>query len=71
MIDKLTSVFIRVFFAVALLLLLISVGDRFIGLFGWKLAWFYEPGRLLEFSAIMMLFVVGLLLRQIREQLKK
>jgi hypothetical protein len=71
MIDKLTSLFSRVFFAVSLLLLTLAVWDKFIGLFGWKLAWYYEPSRLLEFSAIMMLFVVGLLLRQIREQLRK
>ncbi|NIR51520.1 MAG: hypothetical protein GWN55_11855 [Phycisphaerae bacterium] len=71
MIDKLTSIFSRVFFAVALLLLLFGVLDRVLGLFGWTLAWYHEPGRVLEFSGIMMTFVIGLLLRQIREELRK
>ncbi len=71
MIDKLTSIFSRVFFSVALLLLLLGVLDRIIGLFGWTLAWYHEAGRVLEFSGIMMIFVIGLLLRQIRDELKQ
>ena len=66
-----TSTFSRVFFSVALLLLLLGILDRILGFFGWTLAWNYESGRVLEFSGIMMIFVIGLLLRQIRDELKQ
>lgn len=72
MIDKLTSIFCRIFFAIALVLLLIAIWDKFIGLFGWTISWItYTPGRMLELSAMLMIFVIALLLRQIREGLKK
>jgi hypothetical protein len=31
----------------------------------------YEPSRLFELSALLMIFVIALLLREMREQLKK
>jgi len=71
MIDKLTSIFSRFCFAIALLMLLLALWDAFIGLFGWSLSWYYNPGRILEYSGILMIFVIGLTLRQIREELKK
>jgi hypothetical protein len=71
MIDKLISFFNRLFFTVACVLLFIAIWDRMLQLFGWTIDWSYEPGRVLEFSAIMMIFVIALILRQIREQLKK
>jgi len=71
MIDKLTSIFCRLFFAIGLLLLFIALVDKFLRLFGWTLSWItYTPGRFLEFSAMLMTFVIALLLRQIREELK-
>lgn len=71
MINKLTSIFCRLFFIVTLLLVFISLWDRFIRLFGWSLSWVtYTPGRVLEFSAMLMTVVIALLLRQIREELK-
>jgi len=72
MIDKLTSIICRLFFAIALFLLFISLWDKFLRLFGWAMTWLpYEPGRLFELSALLMIFVIALLLREIREQLKK
>ena len=72
MIDKLTSILSRLFFAVAFALLLIAVLDRVLNIFGWYLTWtHYRAGRLFEFSAMLMIFVIVLLLRQIRERLKK
>ena len=70
MVDKLTSIFSRVFFLISLLLFLIAASDRFLRLFGWSWSWIgYAPGRLFELSAMFMIFVVVLLLRQIRERL--
>jgi len=73
MIDKLTSTVCRIFFAVALLMLFIALWGKFVGLFGWTIPCltYYTPGRILELSAIMMIFVIALLLRQIREGIKK
>ena len=72
MLNTLTSIFCRVSFAVTLLLLFIAIWDRFLRMFGWTISWVtYSPGRILEFSAMLMTVVIALLLRQIREELKK
>ena len=71
MADKLTSIFCRLFFAIALILVFVAVLDRVLRFFGWTLTFFtYQPGRIFEFSGIFMIFVVALLLRQIRDRLK-
>ena len=71
MVDKLTSILSRLFFLVALLLLIFAVVDWFLRLFGWTFSWLtYQPGRLFEFAAMLMICVVVLLLRQIRESLR-
>ena len=72
MIDKAISLLCRIFFVVALVLLIIAVWDRILMFFGWTLTFLtYHPGRLLELSALLMIFVIALLLRQIREILQK
>ena len=72
MIDKLTSIFSRIFFAIAVVLLAAAVLERVVRLFEPFTKWFgYDPGRLFEFSGIFLLFVITLLLRQIRELLNK
>ena len=72
MINTLTSIFCRIFFIISLFLLFIALWDKFIRLFGWAMTWLpYEPGRLFELSALLMIFVIAMLLREIREQLKK
>ena len=66
------SLFSRVFFIVAFVLLALAVLDWVIRLFGYTFAWVpYQPGRLSEFAAIMMIFVIAILLRQIRDRLKQ
>ena len=72
MIEKFISPLSRIFFFFALFLAALAVWDRIIRIFGWTLSWVpYQPGRLLEISAILVIFVMALLLRQIREELKK
>ena len=69
--DRHYSFVSRLLFAVASILLLVALVDWFIGWFGYHLTWVpYEPGRLLEFSAILVIFVIALLLRQIRDTLR-
>jgi len=68
MFGKLISLFSRFLFLFALLLLLLAVLDRIIRLFGWTFSWIpYEPSRLLEIAATLIVFVLALLLRQIRD----
>ena len=72
MIDKLTSFLSRLFFFVAFVLLIIAIVDWFLRLYGWTFSWIpYQPGRIFEFSAILMIVVIVLLLRQIREAVRK
>lgn len=66
--DVLTSFLNRVFFAAAFILLAIAVVDRVLTWFGYTiLGSSYTAGRMLEFAAIMLLFVMALLLRQTRD----
>jgi hypothetical protein len=70
--DRLTSFLNRVFFTVAFVFLALAVLDRFVSFFGYTiLGRMYTAGRLLEFAAIMLLFVMALLLRQTRDALQR
>lgn len=72
MIDKLTSILSRIFLAAAFIILLLAIINKILNAFGWLMTWpDYEAGRLFEFSAMLMIFVIVLLLRQIRERLGK
>jgi hypothetical protein len=69
--DSHYSLISRLLFIVAALLLVIAVFNWVIGLFGYYLTWVqYTSGRLLEFAAILIIFVIALLLRQIRDTLR-
>ncbi|MBD3258320.1 hypothetical protein GF377_07790 [candidate division GN15 bacterium] len=69
--SRTISFFNRLFFSVAVILFIVAVIDWVMRLFGYTLSFLpYTPGRLFEFAAIMMVFVMVALLRQIRDQLK-
>ncbi len=68
--DKYASLFSRVFFGVSMLLLVVAVLEKVVNLAGYTLTRSYQPQRLLELAATMMVFVIALLLRQVREVLK-
>ena len=72
MIDRLTSFICRIFFIIALVLLGLAVWDKIIGYYGLTISFVggIGPARLLELAVTLMVFVIGLLLRQIREGLK-
>ncbi len=71
-IAKLNSLVSRLFFATALVLLAISVLKKAASLMGHTiLGGYYTAGRLFELSTLLVIFVIALLLRQIREELKK
>ena len=72
MIDKLSHYFCRILFGFSIALLAVAVLERALGTLGWTLSFIaFEPGRLLEISAILIIFVIALLLRQIRENTNK
>lgn len=58
----------RILFTAAALLFAIAVAEKVVNAAGYTLiGQAYAPGRLLEFAGIMVLFVIGLLLREIRD----
>ena len=66
--EMLTSVICRVLFVGAFLLAGLAVWEKLANFAGYTvLQGSFAPGRLLEFSAIALLFVVALLLREIRD----
>ena len=66
------SFFSRLMFVVALLLFALAVVEKIANLNGQTLSFIqYEPGRLLEFSGIILLFVITVTLRRIRKSLGK
>jgi hypothetical protein len=70
--QQTTSTVSRLFFAVSFLLLGLAVLEKMANLFGYTiLRETYGPARLLEFAVILLVFVVALLLRQIREELRR
>ena len=70
-IDKISSVIARLFFAGALLLLALAVWERFANAVGYTvIRGAFTASRLIELAVILVIFVIALLLRQIREGLK-
>jgi len=72
MIDKTLTLAYRGCFMAALLLLAIGCWDWIIRLFGWTLSWVpYTPGKVIQGATMLMIFVIALLLRQLRQEVKK
>lgn len=69
--EKMFSVVSRVFFFVAFGLLGLALFEAVANVFNYTvLRGAYSKGRVVEFAAVLLVFVVTLLLRQIREALK-
>ncbi len=72
MIDKLIIIAYRVMFVLAIIVTGMAVWDKIIMQFGYRLSWVpYGPAKMLEISSILVLFIIALLLRQIRDILQK
>ena len=70
-VDRLSGIVSRLLFAGAFLLLALAVLERISYEFGYTiLRGTFTGGRLLEIAAVILIFVIALLLRQIREALK-
>ena len=70
-IDKLSSYVSRVFCAVSLVVFLCAVIEGLAMRLNFRFWVGYEPGRLVEFAAMLLIPVMTVLLRQIREELRK
>jgi hypothetical protein len=71
-VDNLSSLVSRLFFTIAFVLLGLAVLEKALNLGGYTLSWARtDPSRLLEFATIMLVFVMTLLLREIREKLRR
>ena len=64
--TRLTSIVCRFFFIGAFLLAGLAVWEKLANLLGLTLLRVYSPWRLLEFSVVVLLFVIALQLREIR-----
>jgi hypothetical protein len=70
--EKLYRIIYRAFLLISFLLLSLAVLERGLLSFGYTLSFVsYGPGKLLEYAGIFALFTAVLLLRQIRDRLKK
>jgi hypothetical protein len=69
-IEKLSSLVSRVFFVGAFGLMGIAILEKGSKAFGSGFTW-VDPSRLLDFGTILMVFVMALLLREIRDLLRK
>jgi hypothetical protein len=71
--EKVLTGAMRLLFIIAFGLLAIAVSEVFANAFGYTitLPGNYSAGRLLEFAIVCLVFVVTLLLRQIRNQLNR
>ena len=66
--ESLASICNRLFFIGAFALFAIAMLEKLTNVLGYTIiGQSYSPGRLFEFAAIMLLFVITLLLRNIRE----
>ena len=70
--TKITSLVCRLFFVAAFMLLALAVCEKLLLFFGASIfQGAYTAGRLVEFAALLVVFVIAFLLRQIRDELKK
>ena len=70
--EQLNSIVCRIFFFGSFLLLGIAALEWVLNRLGYTVlqAINYTPARLLEFTTILLMFVLAILLRQIREEVK-
>ena len=70
--DKHASIISRIFVFAAFALIVVAVIEFVVNFFGYTLLHQqYRPGRLIEIAAALTVIVIALLLRQIREELRK
>jgi hypothetical protein len=69
--EKLVSLLSRLFFLGAFVLLALALIERIANVSGYTILQVYKGGRLLEFAVVLLVFVIAVQLREIKEELKK
>jgi hypothetical protein len=69
--EKLVSAASRLFFLGAFVLLGLALIERIANAFGYTILQVYGGGRLLEFAVVLLVFVIAMQLREMREELKR
>jgi len=69
--EKLVSVVSRLFFAGAFLLLGVALIERIANATGYTILQVYRGGRLLDIAVVLLVFVIAVQLREMKEELKK
>lgn len=69
--EKLLSFTCRVFFAGAFVLFALAIIERLANASGYTVLQSYRGGRILEFAAILLIFVIAIQLREMRELLRR
>ncbi len=64
--NGIVSIFSRVFFVLAFLLAGLALWEKLANLMSMTLLRGYAPSRLLEFAAVILLFVIALQLREVK-----
>ena len=70
-VNKWSSIGSRLCFAAAVALFAVGILDWVVSLFGTRLISEYMPGRLIEFGVMFLIPVVTVLLREIRDEVRK
>ncbi len=71
-IDKLNSLVLRVFFFGGFFFLVLASVEKALNLIGQSIPLLNAlPSQVLQWAVVLLMFVIALLLRQIREELKK
>jgi hypothetical protein len=68
--EKLISLLSRLFFLGAFVLLGLAVMEKIANAVGYTILRLYEGGRMLEFAAVLLVFVIAIQQREIKEELK-
>lgn len=69
--DNMSAMAVRVFFYAAFALLVLAVVELALRAFGYTLVLRRNPGDYLDYAVILLIFVVAILLRQIRDRLAR
>jgi hypothetical protein len=69
--EKNISAVSRLLFLGAFILLALSMAEVVARLCGYTILRTFSPGRLLEYAALLLIFVLALLLRQIRDRVAR
>jgi hypothetical protein len=64
---NISSLVSRLFFGLAFALLLVAIFEKLANLTGYTILRGFDPGRLLDYATVLLVFVIAILVRQIRD----